>query len=873
MSRIRVALGDVHSPMLRDILAQITHSQRDMELLGALPQTRLKEAISENKPDVVICDIRPEELPLVCGELFSEPDPPVVVGLARDGREAVVCIPNAGAAQLMSVIRSATTEETESKVVELSRPPDADRDVEATDPYASNSECLDDQLRCLDLALLLELEAFEATVWEEGTQRLQGLAVSPDEVRSMLLHPPVATMQRPAGELRRRRARLQEWTARRVAASFGRADAPPFVQLSERFSLRPFEQFCIAATLALEVDRNKYGKAYALLQDDVTRKQPSFELFLRLWTGLDERGNPEIRQAFDTSRPLRRWNLLHLATRDATEPSALFGCRIELDDRIARFLLGLEDLGPQLKEVASLAGWDPSVLEIAPEPVIQDRAEALIAESLAPGGSVSRLVVQVHGPYGSGRRSLIAGVCGRHGLRLIHVDTARLVALPSSTFDETVLLLARESLLGPASVCHDNVDRLVSGDDAQTSTLATIVETLRNTVPIVFVLTRRPWLPETIVRGGAAHSIGLGLPDAAAAKRLWAAQLSNIALEPRTGGTESVARELASRFALSPGQIRDAAATAGLHVRLTGRPTLTIADLYRGCRDQCSHALASLARHVTTSFGWSDLIVPVTQANQLRELETAIRNASGVLEDWNFGSRLPYGRGITALFSGPSGTGKTMAAGILARELGLDLYQIDLSRVVSKYIGETERNLDRIFEEAQASNAMLFFDEADALFGKRSTIKDAHDRYANIEVSYLLQKMEVREGVTILATNLRANLDEAFLRRIRFVIEFPTPEQHQRLQIWRGSLPKEARLAPNVDLAVLARRYRLTGGSIVNICLSAASLAYGPGGAIDMKHLLHATKRELQKLGEQYREEDFSPELTVLVGGRGRNGA
>ena len=212
-----------------------------------------------------------------------------------------------------------------------------------------------------------------------------------------------------------------------------------------------------------------------------------------------------------------------------------------------------------------------------------------------------------------------------------------------------------------------------------------------------------------------------------------------------------------------------------------------------------------------------------------------------------------------------------MAAGILARELALDLYQIDLSRIVSKYIGETEKNLDRIFEDARASNAMLFFDEADALFGKRSAIKDAHDRYANIEVAYLLQKMEEREGVTILATNLRANIDDAFLRRIRFVIEFPMPELPQRQQIWRGSLPKEARLAPDVDLVLLARRYALTGGSIVNICLGAASLAYAPEGAIAMKHLLHATKRELQKLGEQYREDEFSPEAAAGAGVLVRN--
>jgi SpoVK/Ycf46/Vps4 family AAA+-type ATPase len=206
-----------------------------------------------------------------------------------------------------------------------------------------------------------------------------------------------------------------------------------------------------------------------------------------------------------------------------------------------------------------------------------------------------------------------------------------------------------------------------------------------------------------------------------------------------------------------------------------------------------------------------------------------------------------------------------MAAGVLARELGLDLYKIDLSRVVSKYIGETEKNLDRIFGQAEDANAMLFFDEADALFGKRSAIKDAHDRYANIEIAYLLQKMEDREGVTILATNLKTNMDDAFTRRIRFVIEFPMPEQEERLEIWRNAIPDEARLADDVDLPRLARRLRIAGGSIMNISIGAASLAYTPGGKIHMRHLLYAAKRELQKLGYQYGDSDFPAEAMAGV--------
>src|SRR6185369_7694969 len=205
-----------------------------------------------------------------------------------------------------------------------------------------------------------------------------------------------------------------------------------------------------------------------------------------------------------------------------------------------------------------------------------------------------------------------------------------------------------------------------------------------------------------------------------------------------------------------------------------------------------------------------------------------------VLDEWGFGARLPLGSGVNVLFSGPSGTGKTMAAQVVAGALGLDLYRIDLSRVVSKYIGETEKNLGTIFDEAQSSNAILFFDEADALFGKRSEVKDAHDRYANIEVAYLLQRIESYDGVAIMATNLRQNIDEAFTRRLDFLVDFPFPETEYRHRIWATHFPPEAPLASDVDLMEIAEHYRLAGGNIRNVALAAAYLAAANGGAISM---------------------------------------
>ncbi len=286
---------------------------------------------------------------------------------------------------------------------------------------------------------------------------------------------------------------------------------------------------------------------------------------------------------------------------------------------------------------------------------------------------------------------------------------------------------------------------------------------------------------------------------------------------------------------------------------------LTNAGLFAAARAHSNPRLSSLAHKIEPRYGWGDIILPGDQLALLQEIVATVRQRSRVLEDWGLGVKLVPSWGVTVLFAGPPGTGKTMAAEVIANELGLDLYKIDLSSVVSKYIGETEKNLERIFSEAASSNAILFFDEADALFGRRSEVRDSHDRYANIEISYLLQRMEAYDGVTILATNLRANLDEAFTRRLQFAVDFPFPEDADRLRIWQTLLPSEAPYDPHIDWRFFATRFKLAGGNIRNILVSAAYLAASDGGQVTMTHLLHSTRRELQKMGRMIDESQFTP--------------
>jgi SpoVK/Ycf46/Vps4 family AAA+-type ATPase len=346
-------------------------------------------------------------------------------------------------------------------------------------------------------------------------------------------------------------------------------------------------------------------------------------------------------------------------------------------------------------------------------------------------------------------------------------------------------------------------------------------------------------------------------PGHAERVRLWHTALDGL------DGTALDVAAVSAKFRMSGGQISDAAATARnlAHVRAPGKPQVTQDDLEEACRLQSNRALGALAQRITPRHTFDDIVLPADRMAQLREIANQVRYRAQVYEAWGFERKLATGRGLAALFAGSSGTGKTMAAVVLALELGLDLYKIVLSTVVSKYIGETEKNLARVFAEAASSNAVLFFDEADALFGKRTQVRDAHDRYANLETSYLLQRMEQHEGVVVLATNLRKNMDDAFVRRLHATIEFPVPGVEDRRRIWERIWPEEAPVDGGVDLDLLARQVDLPGGNIRNIALAGAFLAAADGGVVTMEHLVLATRREYQKMGKILTSGEFGAHI------------
>jgi SpoVK/Ycf46/Vps4 family AAA+-type ATPase len=346
-------------------------------------------------------------------------------------------------------------------------------------------------------------------------------------------------------------------------------------------------------------------------------------------------------------------------------------------------------------------------------------------------------------------------------------------------------------------------------------------------------------------------------------RRLWTRAMERAGIDV----SDSTAAAIASRFQFPARDIELAASTARYLATLDGRPEPEAdKDVVEAARRLVGDDFGSLGSKISRRCGWNDLVLSESTLARLRELSAAIELRHLVFDEWGFSQRTTAGAGVVALFAGASGTGKTMTAAVIANELGFDLYRIDLSSVVSKYIGETEKNLDRIFRAARSGHVMLFFDEADALFGKRSEVKDAHDRYANIEVAFLLQRLEEHDGVVVLATNLRRNVDEAFARRMQFVIEFAPPDPALREELWRTIFPGAAPMADDIDWAFLAKTFSLTGGEIRNVALDAAFLAARDGGTIAMPDIIRAMARQVVKQGKMPSGSEFGAYFPLVTG-------
>ncbi|MEC4018800.1 ATP-binding protein [Streptomyces sp. H27-D2] len=641
--------------------------------------------------------------------------------------------------------------------------------------------------------------------------------------------------------------------------------------LGRLFGLSPVELRTVTICLAPEL-RRKYDRLYAYLQDDITRKRPSVDLVLELlcpaerqrWTAL---------AAFAETAPLLRTGILRTVA-DPQSPSGSTGLArfLTLDPRICRFLLGSDELDVRLAGRARLyRPYETAGAEAAgaaeTDTALTDGLWRLAEHHLGKGSTDRRkLVFYLHGPAGAGKRELARQTCHRLGVSLLSLSLGSGAPGGGSgpNTEELFRPAFREGLLQQAAVHLADADALLR-DDAR-PVLASLSAAVDDFGWLVFLTGESGWTGEAEFADALLQPVAVPLPDVPRSTTLWRRALAGHTADPAAW-----AAELAAVFRMSPSRIRGAVELAEGQRLMEPLPrALTRSDVSAACRQQAGRKLGELVVKVRPSSGWEDLVLPADRTAHLRDICDQLRHRYQVYGSWGFGAGLSRGKGLSVLFSGPPGTGKTMAAEVLAHDLGLDLFKVDLSGVVSKYIGETEKNLARIFAEAWTSNAILFFDEADALFGKRTEVSDAHDRYANIETSYLLQKMEEYEGVVIMATNLRQNMDEAFTRRIRFIVEFPFPEAESRLRIWRTLIPSQAPVSADVDLGFLAREFPVAGGSIKNIVLNAAFLAAADGGTIGRRHILQGTRREFEKIGKLWAEPAPADGSTAAGGGSGR---
>jgi SpoVK/Ycf46/Vps4 family AAA+-type ATPase len=657
---------------------------------------------------------------------------------------------------------------------------------------------------------------------------------SPEEVSSTLRAGVEAIGDGVAAE-DRRVAEASDRLSAALGAAAGEAE-PLLARLARVFHLGGVDVGIVAVLLAPELD-HELERAFSFALDDFTRKRVDVGFLGRLIGATDPDLADLVLTRLEDEAPLRRHGVVTLGAPSDLAPSSMRTVR--LADRVVSFLRGHDTIDELARGVTRL-GDRPQVADVVmPEALVTQIRRALVSGAAVAGGrGPVRLLLA--GPEGVGRGMIVEALLAETSRRAVRIDLAALISDPRMI--ERLHAALREAALRDAAAILDGGTAIK--DEVPRALASALGDAAAGlAVPIVFTLTSRPaWLPQAI-----PDLLELDLPPPTFRERT---ELWRRALPPPLTTTEDL-ETVAARYSFTGATIARAArrASASARLRDPAAPKVSLDDLGDAARLMFSHRLGGMAQRIPTGFTWADLVLPQETLEAVREVVRFARFRPFLLEDWGFAAKLPYGRGVSAILAGPPGTGKTMVAQLLAHELGYDLYRIDLSQVVNKYIGETEKNLARIFEEAETSHAVLFFDEADSLFAKRTEVKSSNDRYANLEVNYLLQRMETYDGITLLATNLEQGLDEAFKRRVRFSVAFELPEEDERKRLWISMFPPKVPLADDIDWPMIAAKFEMAGGYIKKAAIRAALIAAEASRAITTADLLEAARLEYREMG------------------------
>ncbi len=707
--------------------------------------------------------------------------------------------------------------------------------------YTNSREHLDDICEWIDLSLHLY---FVREIMGSNEINTPGWAMSAERARA-LLGDACAHMEE--GELLQSRNQLEKKMTEKEQVSCQGGGVSKFVTLFNAFSLSEVERQILLFTIAPEID-GRYARIFGYLNDDLTRRRPTSTILNQLIYS-SKKLAWDISQLIFGGESLTKFQLLFAESNDSLPESEV---ELKAATEIIAYLLAENEHSPSYHPALELYQTNSSSKNIV-KIEDSDLQEKLRRWLGIMNGEIDLPIIQLIGSDTT--LEWFKQTAINAGEALVVMNLAAINERGDSKFTDLLQSAIRVAVL-------HNAVLLVSGlaimpvNDRQNFEKE-LCSKIIGQVHRLAIHSKEPWVLHGI---NEIWQITRKLPGFRDRLNLWRehAWLAGIEL------SQSDASSLAATIRFDEPEIN---ATISL-CRGESIKVGTLESIQIAARKVARTKMPSLVRRLETSFDWKDIVLPQSTFTLLKQIPGHINHAREVFEDWGYQSRLPHGSGVAALFSGPSGTGKTMAAQIIANELGVELFQVDLANTVSKYIGETEKNLDNIFNAAEHASAVLLFDEADALFGKRTDIKDAHDRYANVEVAYLLQRMEAYSGLAILTSNFKQNLDSAFLRRLRFVIDFPAPSVVHREAIWHCVFPSEVQFAKDIDTTFLARRLELTGGHIQQIAVRAAFAAVTEGSdVIAMKHIVHATQEELTKLGMLSAERSLSEWSPMLIGG------
>ena len=670
-------------------------------------------------------------------------------------------------------------------------------------------------------------------------EALGGLAIGPAEIRSFL----AGAQPSADGDQEAFISELRKTIDERVASTRASGVKLPIFDLAATFGLSPLEVQIVLVLLAPEVEP-AFERAYAFAWNDFSRKTADLGFVLAM-VGGGFRERMQHALVFSPSEGLSWHGLVEVESSAAATQRTWLARRVRLASRVVSFVLS--DPTPDERIAGCSRLIDPRARRA--DIVLQEDELDVIWRTLAAEVRGARTRLGLRGVAGSGKKMILEAFLAEVGQRLLVVDLAPLMG-DASTLAVALRSARREAMLMGAALYLNCA--FLERDDELPQGIVNGVEGALRDLPGLLVFGANHRVPFFLAPRDGLVDIHIPLPEAAERAVLWSRAMSRRVKLAEDVDLERVARQ----YPLSGGGIQSAAREAVSRARRRSATDTLVhrADLAEAAREQLTGRLSHLATRITTHLGFGDLVLPGDAMGRLEELTAFARHRKKVFDQWGFGAILPYGRGLSALFHGPPGTGKTMVAGIIAGALGMDLFRVDLSRIVSKYVGETEKNLARIFDEAGQSHSVLLFDEADSLFAKRTQVKSATDRYANLEVNYLLQRMEDFEGVTILTTNFESGLDDAFKRRLRFRIEFPAPDVDAREALWRKMLPAAADVVDDIRFDDLAHDFDLTGGHIKNAVLRAAFVAAERDEAICHDDLRTAGAQECREIGQLVRE-------------------